>query len=193
MSWLNWSAIFSTTPIGRLLIASWYCEGSAGLKVSLSDASTLSGTVTIAVLAFTTPAGVLICTPQGLSQLIEVTGVFSLTGTPLAKVEMKLPIPLGRRRLSAEGTVIGSPSCVKLKRSRTLRTSKSAPCRVLMMPAPKLYHLSTASDAVAPAADMSGPEVAAALMSASIEANVAVAAITLGSLGGSGAGGGVMS
>ena len=89
--------------------------------------------------------------------------------------------------------MIGSPSCVKLKRSRTLRTSKSAPCRVLMMPAPRLYHLSKASDAVAAAADMSGPEVAAALMSASIEANVAVAAITLGSLGGSGVGGGVMS
>jgi hypothetical protein len=48
-----------------------------------------------------------------------------------------------------------------------------------MMPAPSLYHASVASDAVAAAAEMSGPEVAAALMSPSIEANVAVAAITL--------------
>src|SRR5208282_6338087 len=82
-SLLNWSAIFSTTPIGRPLIASWYCDGNAGLKVNPSEASTPSGTVTITALAFTIPAGVVSSTPQGLSQLIELTGVFSLIGTPL--------------------------------------------------------------------------------------------------------------
>jgi len=44
-----------------------------------------------------------------------------------------------------------------------------------MMALPSLYHFSVASDAVAAVEDMSAPDVAAELISAIIEARVAVA------------------